>query len=256
MNNEEIEAMARVERQHWWYEGLRGAITSALRHHRLLQPVSPRVLDAGCGTGENLRLFDSLFASANLAGFDLSAQAVEVARGKVPGADLYVSDICSPELRNEQYDLVACIDVVCIPGLAPSFNGMKKLVDHLAPGGLFLLNLPAYEWLRSEHDLAIHTSERVTAAKVAELFSALGLRTEHLTYRVCFLFPAMVVSRFFRRLRLQGAAPARSDLQRPPGRTLNAILSRIVGLENRLLARGCRLPFGGSVFAVGRKAGN
>jgi hypothetical protein len=50
------------------------------------------------------------------------------------------------------------------------------------------------------------------------------------------------------------AASARSDLHRVPGYGVSRILLASVKAENALIARGVRLPWGSSIFAVGRKA--
>ena len=46
-----------------------------------------------------------------------------------------------------------------------------------------ILNLPAYAWLRSRHDVATDTRDRVTAGQVRRLLQRLGLSIELVTYR-------------------------------------------------------------------------
>lgn len=255
MHPGEHEIMARVEARHWWYRGLRDAVGKSLARDDLALPAAPRVLDAGCGTGENLRFLERLLRPAYLGGFDASSEAVGLARGKVPDADIYVSDICDPEIRADRLDLIVSLDVVYIPGVARALDGLKRLVEALAPGGLFVLNLPAYDWLYSEHDVAIHTSERYTASRVRALLDALGLRTERLSYRLCLLFPAVVLARLPSLFRARpGDAAARSDLHSEPGELTNRLMTSILRVESAWVARGVRLPFGSSVFAIGRKS--
>ena len=50
----------------------------------------------------------------------------------------------------------------------------------------------------------------------------------------------------------EGARP-RTDLDRTRPGPLNDLLSALLGVEARLIARGLPLPWGSSVFAVGRK---
>lgn len=252
MHPGEYEAMSRVERSHWWYRGLRDLLTRLLEAERFPSP--PRLLDAGCGTGENLRLFAELLRPAYLGGFDTAEEALALAREKAPDADLYIGDICDPVLRVDAIDLLVSLDVIYIPGLERARAGLARLVERLVPGGLLLLNLPAYRWLYSEHDVAIHTRERYTAGEVRELLSGLGLRVELLTYRLFFHFPLVVLARLPRMLRARpGEASARSDLQRPPGPTLDRMLFSLLCAENALIRRGLRFPWGSSVFAIARK---
>lgn len=255
MNPGEHAVMAQVEADHWWYRGLRDALARSLRHPELALPRRPRVLDAGCGTGENLRLLRELLDPAYLGGFDLSEEALRFARQKAPDADVYAGDLCDPPLHVEALDLVVSLDVLCIPGVARAISGLRRLVSHLAPGGLLVLNLPAYGWLFSEHDVAVHTTERFTLRRVRALLRELSLEPVRGSYRLCALLPLVAATRLpaARRARRRGG-DARSQLHAAQGGAASRALLATLHWENALIARGARLPFGSSVFAVGRKA--
>jgi SAM-dependent methyltransferase len=256
VNPGEHAIMARVEERHWWYRGLRDCLARVLARPELGLGEHPRVLDAGCGTGENLRFLRDLLRPAYLGGFDASEEALALARGKAGDADLYRSDLCDPVLHVERLDLVLSLDVVYIPGVARAKPGLRRLVEHLRPGGLLVLHLPAYRWLFSRHDVAVHSSERYTAGELRRLLGELGLGVERLSYRLCSLFPLVVAARLPSLGRARPGDPAaRSDLHRVPSEVTNRALFRVLAWENRLVAAGVRLPFGSSVFAVGRKVG-
>ena len=252
MRPDEYENIARLEETHWWYRGLRDAVVRTLAQERFRPPAGPRVLDAGCGTGGNLRLLSGLLRPSYLGGFDASERALAPARKKVPEADLYPGDICAPELRAADLDLIVSLDVIYIPGVERAREGLRSLVQALRPGGHLLLNLPAYDWLYSQHDVVIHTSERYTRRRVRALLESLGLSIELLSYRMFLLFPAVVLARLPSLSRSTGEAAARSDV-RETSPAINGLLTGVLALENRLLVRGLPLPWGSSVFAVGRK---
>lgn len=246
--------MARVEDDLWWYRGLRDVLVRTLTPPSSGLPRHPRVLDAGCGTGRNLAELRDHLEPACLGGFDVSEEALSLARCRVPGADLRGGDICDPPLPPGGLDLVTSLDVLYIPGVDRALPGLQRLVEALRPGGLFVLNLPAYEWLYSEHDVAVHTRERYTAGRVVELLNQLGLRVQLITYRLCLLFPLVVARRLptmFRKPRRDEAA--RSDLHSVPHPLVNRALFSVLALENRMIAQGVRFPFGSSVYAIGRK---
>ena len=252
MNPGEHAQMAAVEDDHWWYRGLRDLLVRALAHHGL--PPRPRILDAGCVTGANLRALAEAFTPSYLAGFDVSEEALEIARGKAPSAHLFRSDVCDPELPTDALDLVVSLDVIYIPGVEASIDGLRRIVRSLRPGGLFVVNLPAYDWLYSEHDVAVHTSERYTAPRVRALLERLDLRVELLTHRLAALLPLVVLHRLPRMIGARrGDLRARSDLTSVPGPRLNAALLRAVVAENGMIVRGHAMPFGSSVFAIGRR---
>jgi SAM-dependent methyltransferase len=209
------------------------------------------VLDAGCGTGGNLRFLQDLLAPSYLGGFDISELALRHARRLCPEADIYNSDIRNPRCHRRSYDLIISCDVLYTAGLNASLAGMQRLVAALAPGGLCIVHLPAYRWLTSSHDRAVHTSERFVLSQLRQLFNSLGLVCLRASYRLCCLLPLVALKRCPSLIGSR-CQPANSDLQQPAA-WLNNLLFRTLQVENRLVAAGACLPWGSSIFAVGRK---
>ena len=251
MEPEQYDIMARAEQHHWWYRGLRDVIGRCLQQPELRLPQHPSVLDAGCGTGGNLRFLQELLAPGYLGGFDVSELALGHARRQCPEADVYTSDIRNPRCHRRSYDLILSCDVLYTTGLSASLAGMQRLVGALAPGGLCIVHLPAYRWLTSSHDRAVHTTERYVLSQLRQLFQSLGLECVRASYRMCALLPLVALKRL-PSLVSQRWQPKNSDLDQPAG-WLNELLFRCVQIENRLVAAGGYLPWGSSIFAVGRK---
>jgi len=249
MTPSQIALMGLVEGNHWWYRGLRDALQRTLRSPRFRLPPQARILDAGCGTGANLALLQRLAQPAYLGGFDLSPLAVQLCREKVQGADVYVSDLRDPVVHASGLDLVLSCDALSIAGIAASLRGLSRLVACLRSGGLLILNLPAFEWLRSSHDAAMDTSDRVTVTQVRSLFTRLGLSAELVTYRVFLLFPSIVLRRIPSMVRRPSP---RSDLK-PTRAWISALFSPLLQAENAAIVRGMRFPWGSSVYAVARR---
>jgi SAM-dependent methyltransferase len=254
MHPGEYEQMARVEESHWWYRGLRDVVARSLTHRDLAVSPGAKALDAGCGTGSNLKMLQELLQPSYLGGFDNSEEAVRLTQQRVAGADVYLSDICDPVIHVDQLDLILSLDVIYIPGVERSIAGLKRLVARLRPGGLLVLNLPAYNWLYSEHDVALYTSQRFTKREVGSLLAQLGLAPARLSYRLFFLLPALVVWRLPRILGARAGDPeAKSDLHREQNPATGGLLFRLLRAENAWIARGGSFPWGSSVFAIGRK---
>jgi len=247
MESEQYEIMALAEERHWWYLGLRDAIEQCLLHPSVSLPPNPRILDAGCGTGANLRFLGDLLKTDRLVGFDLSEKALEYARMKVPAAMLYQSDLRDPWIPSEPFDLVLSSDVLYVTGRESAMAGLRSLCQSLKDGGIFLWNLPAYNWMMSYHDRLVHTQERFTRSGLASLCCHLGLKCLRLSYRLHFIFPLLLVNRVFRSLFCRSRAS--SDL-RQPSPFVNRLLFDVLHIENRLIAKGLSFPWGSSVFAV------
>jgi len=255
MSEVEYARMDRFESGHWWYVGLRDLLARVLDRFAVAERPDLHVLDAGCGTGENLRMCAVRMPAARLSGFDASERALEYARHKVPQAELCVGDVRQPPFHHERVDLILSCDVLQITGMDEARRGMYRLAAQLRPGGLLVVNLPAYQWLFSRHDIAVATRYRFTARQVQAFLGDLGLQPAWLSYRLCLLFPAIVATRLPSLLRKPVPADSssgRSDLTTAPA-WLNQSLIRLVRWENSWIARGRSWPWGSSVFAVARR---
>jgi len=251
METEQYAIMAQAEELHWWYRGLRDLLKQSLLQPDLRLPARPSVLDAGCGTGANLKFLWELLSPNYLGGFDISEQARTCAMVKCPQAEVYESDIRDPDLHRGTYDLILSCDVIYTSGIDATLPGLRKLVHRLAPGGLCILNLPAYQWLLSSHDRAVHTSERYVLKQIRLLLRELGLECVRASYRLCWLLPLVVIKRMPSILRLRTHNQP-TDLQQPPV-WCNQLLLRVMQRENRLIAAGSYMRWGSSVFVIGRK---
>lgn len=251
MQPEQYALMEQVEDRHWWYLGLRELLVRCWQQADLRLPSQPRVLDAGCGTGGNLRFFEHHLEPSYLAGFDLSNLAIESARHKCAAADVYISDICQPAVRETDLDLVFCCDVIYVPGLEAARPGLKTLVQALRPGGQFILHVPAYNWLKSHHDRAVHTRERFVIGQMRSLLDELGLKCLRASYRLGPLLPLVVIKRLPELMRVTRSVHSR-DLALPSP-WLNRWLLRLVQAENYQIARGRVLPCGSSIIVVGQR---
>ncbi|MDA9856576.1 class I SAM-dependent methyltransferase [Rubripirellula sp.] len=252
MKASEIRVMTEIEDAHWWYQGLRDLLSRMI--DKFFKPNgNARVLDAGCGTGATLVLLKRTLNPEWLGGFDTSDLALEYCQQKLPDGNLFQHDIRQPIDMGHEMDLIVSCDVLSEAGLTESREGMQGLADTLSSGGLMILHLPAYQWLRSQHDLAVQTNERCTRSQVRSYMKSLGLTPVFISYRLCCLFPVILP------LRLRSAwfptkdvATAQSDL-RMPNPIINHTLVRNLRTENQFLAKGGRFPFGLSIIACATK---
>ena len=117
------------------------------------------------------------------------------------------------------------------------------------PGGLVLVNLPAYDWLRGHHDVVVHTARRYNKARVRALFADAGLTPLYLTHWNTALFPLLAAMR----LASKNAAPSEKSDVAPVPEWQNAALLKLLEAERRVFLRS-PLPYGLSLLGVARKA--
>ncbi len=141
MEPEQYALMARVERDHWWYRGMR-RLAAALLDEQLVPGPTRRVLDAGCGTGGTtawLRRYGAV------VGVDLAAEAAPFWCDRGLHAMARGSVAALPFAAN-RFDLVTCFDVLYHQQVADEGPALAEFCRVLRPGGLlhFVSDVEAY----------------------------------------------------------------------------------------------------------------
>jgi SAM-dependent methyltransferase len=241
VNPQEYEALFDVEDRHWWFVALRREIALALERHA---PPAGGWLDAGSGTGGLLaNLHDG--APAFQVGLDSSLQGILLARSRKL-AGLVAGSVGALPFPSAVFGLITSIDVLCHRDVeeAPALLEMHRC---LRPGGVVILQVPAFSWLFGGHDRAVWTNRRFRRGEVERLLEQAGFRVRESFYRMSLLFPAAVLRRLWTR-----RESVRSDV-RAASAVENALFGGAARLESALAALGPRLPFGLSVFCVAER---
>jgi SAM-dependent methyltransferase len=246
MEKSEYAVMAAVEDRHWWYGGMR-SIAAALLDEVYAGRRDLTILDAGCGTGANLRF---LRRYGHTVGLDMAPEAVAHAAQHSPGAVMRGSVLALP-FPERHFDLVTSFEVLYHRGVPDELPALLDAWRVLRPGGRVLLRLPAFELLRGHHDAAVHGRRRYLAPEVGGMLEAAGFVVERTTYVNSLLMPLALGQRLAERL--SPAAPdAGSDLQLPPA-LVNEALRWPMAAEAAWVAAGGRFPAGVSVICRARK---
>jgi SAM-dependent methyltransferase len=230
-----------LEDRHWWFRGRRAVIWGLLRRAGVSS--SPRILDAGCGTGRNLVEFGHL---GEAEGVDFSEDAVAFChrRGLV---DVRRAPLEQLPFAEGQFDLILATDV--IEHLDDDRRAFAELRRVATPGARLVVTVPAYMWLWSQHDVSLHHRRRYTARRLAALVGATGWEPLVRSYFYSALLPAVAAVRSARKLHPE--RNSRSDLSLAP-RALNRALELPTRAEAKLIEHGVRLPAGVSVGMVCR----
>lgn len=250
MEPNEYTTLFEQEERFWWYRGLRRlardqAESAILRKAGRRDDV--RILDAGCGTGGTLAMLDGL---GRTFGIDFHPLAVRLA------ADRGLNGLCRGSVtelpyRDRSFDLVISLDVLYHRGVKSDLGALAEFRRCLKPGGTVVLNLPAFESLRSSHDMAIHTARRYRRRPLERLIMEAGLIPQRITHWNTILFPCLAAVRLLRRRGAGDGRASESDVT-----AVHPVLNRMLGLileaERRWLRIGS-FPFGLSLMAVARR---
>jgi len=246
MKIEEYQVMYEVEETYWWYVGMRKIFLSFLNSQ--YKPSGDlRILDAGCGTGAMLAY---LRPYGQVIGLDISSEAIHFcAQRDVEGCRLIQSSLTDLPFSDEVFDLITSFDVICY--IYEDMVAFRELNRVLKPGGRLLVNLPAYDALRSEHDLAVDVKRRYTRPELADKLERARLTVERISYANTLLFPIEAAVRMAKKWPIKSADEARSDLRTLPP-LINRWLTNVLFFEEKLLQK-IDLPFGLSVVCLARK---
>lgn len=245
MSPREIDTMRSVEDVLWWYRALRGHVLASLR---AADPAF-NLLDAGCGSGGMLARIREQFPQATLAGLDFSARALELTEQRKINARLVQGRADQLPFCDGEFDVVLSLDVLVLHGVNEK-EAVREMHRVLRKGGMLIVNVAAFDFLRGSHDVATNMARRYTRPRLARLLRDEGFTIESLSYWNMLLMPAVGLVRWASR-RQTTQPDVRSDLA-PMWAPLNLLLSSLAQTE-LVVSRNIPLPFGTSLFARARK---
>ncbi|KAA2214399.1 class I SAM-dependent methyltransferase [Teichococcus oryzae] len=239
MDPAEYDLMDAAEQRMWWYRALHARVAAALRAE---SPHGPW-LDMGCGTGGLLRSLSAAFPGQALHGLEYNPAAACRAAAK-SGARVVAGDAAALPFADASFGALCSMDVLCHAAVDQR-RALREMRRVLRPGGLLVLNLPAFRWLHSAHDRRVHNARRYTAGEARALLREAGFAPRRVAYWNALLLPLMVAQRKL----LARAEDSASDVAPfPPW--LDATLHAVTVAEAALFRIGLRYPAGGSVLAI------
>lgn len=243
MTREQFDTLARVEREHWWWQAKRSLVAQEVERHGAAPGAA---LDVGCGSGEMTGRLASLGFKPVL-GTDLSEYALGLSDVRSdPAVGLAVGRADRLPARDDSVSCLTSLDVV--EHLDDDRAALAEYARVLEPGGLLLVAVPAYQWAWSRHDVALGHRRRYTARRLAAVARDAGLEVVNVTHFHSWLvIPALLVRRTPLRRVVRGSAEDASYV----GPRVNRALLEVGALERRL-ARRFRLPFGLSILLTAR----
>lgn len=242
MQADEYRKLAEIEDRMWYFRALHRRRAHWLG--RLLPAGPARVLDAGCGTGGFIRMLRAARPEWTVTGADLSPLAVALARERT-GATIVEASLTALPFPDGSHDAVTTGDVLY--HIADTAAALRELARVLRPGGVVVVNEPAYRWLWSYHDEAVESRHRFTRPELAGHFVTAGLDVRFASYANMAVLPLVVARR-----KLFPPARPTSDVALLPA-PVEGLLGGLAALEQAWTGRGWPLPAGSSVFVAGVK---
>lgn len=193
MDRVEVQAMLLQEDRHWWYRGRRQIVCDELA--RLPTGPTLSVLEAGCGSG---RLLDELRDYGHVAGVDLNADSVEIARSR-GHEDVVQGPVEQLPWDDETFDLVVSMDMVeHTPDDRATLRELRRVTKQ---GGHFVMTVPALRALWSTHDVFNNHHRRYDRKMARSLAADTGWTIERMTYFNSLLLPPAAAVRLLQRVR-------------------------------------------------------
>jgi SAM-dependent methyltransferase len=236
---DEYRRMHALEESHWWFRAKRRMVYALLE----AWCAGGRVVDVGCGTGIVLQRLPAAYAGV---GVDPSQEALALCRERGLAALARGSATALP-LADASADAVLALDI--IEHVEEDRLALSEVARVLRPGGVAVITVPAFPFLWSPHDVALHHKRRYTRRSLERRLAEAGLKVRVGGYGQASILPAAALLRLARRaLRRWSGPEGGSDVREAPA-WLNAVAYRLLAWEVPFVRRG-RLPAGLSLVYV------
>lgn len=240
MELSEYVQMERQEQDYWWHVGRRMVLNQVLTTQ--IPPSGHlTILDIGCGTGNN---YNWLKHWGRVTGLDTSPAALQYCRNRRAYDDLVQADGADLSSLN-QFDLITAFDV--LEHISDDTEALKNWFAVLKPNGYVFITVPAYQWLFSAHDKALHHHRRYSSQGVKQKFEQAGFKTKFISPFFFFTFPMLALVRLFTKT----AQPKTSYVKTSAG--VSKFLVNLSKSEANFLAHGDKLPWGSSILVLAQK---
>jgi SAM-dependent methyltransferase len=244
-----LRATALAEQRHFWFRGFRRFVTPLIERAAAGRQ-GLRMLDCGCGTGNNL---DLLARYGRAFGFDLTSSGLaygrQAGRTRLARASVDAIPFCTAS-----FDVVTSFDVLYSLPDPVEQAAVREMYRVLRPGGWVIVNVAAMDSLRGDHSVLSHEVRRYSRRSLRDLLSGVGFRIERLTYTNAVLFPPMLLARALQRRRgLSSEQEADTEISVPPA-PVNMALAAALTVESWWV-RVVDNPFGSSLLCLARKPG-
>ena len=232
--------MADVESQHWWARGMR----ILTRNFLTRIPCSGWLLDAGCGTGGQLRDLPGDWADRGI-GIELSADALRYCREKGSSRLSQASAGALP-FWDSTFACITCNQVVQHLTLADLHSTIHEFFRVLKPAGYLLVcSNSRIGWI-DDPESTPPDYRRFLLKELEDHLTEAGFRIVTSSY--INVLPSLPM--LLRPPRKEGYTGMKIHNLPPRLSWLNSLMVRYMRLEARLVQWNIRFPYGQSTFVI------
>ncbi len=225
---------------HFWIQWRFSVLRQLLKDRELGQ----HILEVGCGNGVVQNQFEKAF-DRTIIGCDLNYLAME--RGSSSRGQRYLYNVLDQRAEwNEHFDSVLLLDTLEHIDAPVAF--LEAIANHLQPGGMLVINVPATPWLYSRYDRIQGHVRRYTTEQLKIELNAAGFDLERSNYWGSTVVPIAAIRKLLVRFAQDDEVLTRGFA--PPSRFAESILRGLMRIESR----GLKLPnLGTSLAAIARR---
>jgi 2-polyprenyl-3-methyl-5-hydroxy-6-metoxy-1,4-benzoquinol methylase len=231
----------------FWYKSRKKLIDHLLSLYLIKKDRKRLILEIGCGTGYQL---EALKKWGTIQGVDINKKSINIA--KKSGLDVKLCNAETDNIGINKFDVICLFDV--LEHIENDTIVIKKIYGSLKNNSLLFLTVPAYNYLYSDHDIAMKHYRRYNKKKLIETLKKFDFEVIENGYWNSLLFPVILlirlskkITRIFKKRKIY-----KSEATQNSG-IINNILYFILLLENFLISKEIRIPYGLSIFIVAKK---
>ncbi|NJL36495.1 MAG: class I SAM-dependent methyltransferase [Leptolyngbyaceae cyanobacterium SM1_4_3] len=240
-----------AESENWLKRGRRSLLHSLLREaNQTARSTKPlNILEVGAGVGQNIPTLQEFGQVEVVEVSDIGLAALK----DIPNINqIYSTPI--PFNLNKTYDIICALDVV--EHIEDDKTAVQWLVDRLKPDGYLITTVPAYQWLFSDHDIALGHYRRYTQRTFNRILpSELTVLKSGYFNSVLFLLAAAIrlFKRFTKRISPQKKPAELKKESSTVPRWIDSAFGSFLLVETKVIERNPIFPFGLSVFCLAKK---
>ena len=241
-----FDELKELEAGHFWFENRNRLVQWALAR---FFPEAGSFFELGCGTGFVLEGIRERFPHLRLIGGDAATAGLVHARSRVPAAEFLQVDGRRTPFRGE-VDVIGAFDV--LEHIEDDAAVLREIHRGLRPGGGTIITVPQHRFLWSAQDDHARHKRRYSRHELVTRVQAAGFQVVWATSFVSLLLPVMAAVRLRKRTAQGEPFDPSAEFRISPA--VNRVLAVVLGAEQGLIRRGVRMPAGGSLLLVARRA--